>query len=99
MNNGKIPTMKHDEFVNEHEMRCGDSQKDIEKCLYYCPYEECVNCLSGGKQVQKGRPSKYDPERLRELLTLRLTTSKMCAELGISKSSLYAHKKKLEDQP
>ena len=75
-----------------------DSQDDIDKCLYDCPYRhgECVNCLRNGKQERTGRPPKCDLEKLKGMLARRLSAKEMCAELDISKSTLYAHKKRLE---
>lgn len=36
----------------------GDSQEQIDYCLFNCPYPECCNCLGGGKQCRPGRPRK-----------------------------------------
>lgn len=74
-----------------------DSQEDIDFCLNHCPYasEECCNCLAGGKpDAKRGRPEKFDMERLAEMLRLKKTSDEICKELGMSRRS-FMYKKKM----
>jgi hypothetical protein len=77
-----------------------DTQDEIDFCLHHCPYasSECCNCLEGGTKEKQGRPSgvsQNDLNRLKEMLRLKTPQSKICAELGITRRTVYNYKKKL----
>lgn len=77
-----------------------ETQDEIDFCLYHCPYanSECCNCLEGGKREKPGRPStggQIDLDRLKEMLRLKTPQAKICAELGITRRTVYNYKKKL----
>ena len=72
--------------------------EDIDFCLNHCPYasDECCNCLAGGKpEAKRGRPEKFDIERLAEMLRLKKTSAEICKELGMSRMTVSRYKKKL----
>lgn len=84
-----------EEVVERHTT---DSREDIDFCLNHCPYasDECCNCLAGGKpEAKRGRPEKFDIERLAEMLRLKKTSAEICKELGMSRMTVSRYKKKL----
>lgn len=80
--------------VKEELVETYSTQEQIDYCLEHCPYARCVDCMSGGKMESKGRPSRYDPKILRELITLKRTNAEMCAVLGCSERSLRNYKRR-----
>lgn len=78
-----------------------DTQAQIDYCLEHCPYadSDCVDCLGErkGKESKKPahRPSKYNPDELRELLRLKKTDKEICDHLGVTARTIRNYKKKL----
>lgn len=78
-----------------------DTQAQIDFCLEHCPYADgdCVDCLSGGKgkdaKKPAHRPSKYNPDELKELLRLKKTDKEICDSLGVTARTIRNYKKKL----
>lgn len=78
-----------------------DTQAQIDFCLEHCPYAdgECADCLASGKgkgsKKPAHRPSKYDPDELRELLRLKKTDKEICDHLGVTARTIRNYKKKL----
>ncbi len=76
--------------------RTQDAQEQIDRCLC-CPYPECIDCVAcGGRHTGRpnGRPSRYDPEQLRQVL--HLSDRQICTILCVSIRTLRNYKSKLK---
>lgn len=82
--------------AEERPIETHSTQEQIDYCVNHCPYARCVDCVGSGraKRETAGRPSRYDPKVLRELMTLKRTNAEMCAVMGCSERSLRNYKRR-----
>lgn len=82
--------------VEARSIETHSTQEQIDYCVNHCPYAHCVDCMGRRRSERKtaGRPSRYDSQALRELLTLKLTNAEMCRALGCSERALRNYKRR-----